>query len=208
MNADDIFEMIQPFIAALIGGGMTLLATFLTFKRTSKAAVQTERRKLSHDSAREITTQLALAAGIARQHREPESLDLTKEGQDKMADCLAAMTHHAGYIDDEILQASVDEAIDFLRPPPKFEIYLARPVPSIVAALQRWLGPMVQAHILDQAMPEEPDFLTEFRETYQDVLDEWEAYVEFVDQKRAEKREAQKAQKAADIAAQTSADLT
>lgn len=202
MNADDIFKMVQPFIAALIGGGMTLLATFLTFRRTSKAALQSERRKLSHDSAREITTQLALAAGIARQHSDPESLDLTNEGQDKMADCLAVMTHHAGYIDDEILQASVEEAIEFLSPPPKFEIYLARPVPSIVAALQRWLGPMVQAHILDQPMAEEPGFVAQFRDTYQDVLEEWNAYVEFVDQKRAEEREAQKAQKAANIAAQ------
>jgi hypothetical protein len=159
LNADDIFKMAQPFITALIGGGMTLLATFIAFRRTSKAAAEAERLKFSHESAREITTQLAAAAGIARQHGDPKSLDLTNEGRAQITDGIAAMAHHAGYIDDTILQASVDEATDFLRPPPRFEIYLARPVASIIADLKRWAGPMVQAHILDQPIPEEPDFL-------------------------------------------------
>jgi hypothetical protein len=203
-TADDIFKMIQPFIGALIGGGVTLAATQITFRNTNKSTIATERRKLSHDSAREITSQLAVAAGIARRHRERDSLDLTPEGQNELADCVTAMEHHARFLSDSVLQASVDEAVDFLRPPPEFELHLGRSVQGIIYDLQRWLVPMVQSHILGDAMPDEPAFLKNYRDTYAIAEEVWDDFVKWEERKRTEEREARKAQRTAETDAQES----
>ncbi|WP_454810603.1 hypothetical protein [Paenarthrobacter nitroguajacolicus] len=207
MNADDITKMLPPLIGALVGGGITLLATHITFKRTGKATIATERRKLSHDSAREITTQLAVATGIGRQHRKYDSLDLTKEGRDLLAECVAIMEHHTRYIDDEVLHASVDEAIEFLRPPPQFEDYLGKSVPVIIYDLQIWLGPMVQSHVRGEQMPEEPDFITHYRSAYELVDERWESFMADDELWRVEEREAKKARKEAADAAQATSYL-
>jgi hypothetical protein len=99
------------------------------------------------------------------------------------------MAHHARYIHDETLKASVNEAVGFLRPPPHFEEMLGKSVPGIVYDLESWLGPMVEAHILDQAMPQEPEFLTKYRLEYEAAEEMWNSAIETQEAYEAEERD-------------------
>lgn len=172
-----------------MGGALALVGGYVQGKRTEKATRATEQRKLSRDSAREITAHMATLSGVARKHRDPNSLDLTEQGQTELWDCCSAMAHHARYISDDTLKASVEEAVGFLRPPPHFEEMLGRSVPGIVFDLEHWLGPMVQAHILNQPMPEEPTFLATYRLEYEAAEDMWQGEIESQEAYEAEERE-------------------
>ncbi|AOY74463.1 hypothetical protein ARZXY2_4964 (plasmid) [Arthrobacter sp. ZXY-2] len=164
---------------------MALYGGYVASKRTDKLTRVTERRKLSHDSAREITSQLAVALVIGRRHRVHDSFDLTTEGQDELAEVLAKIEHHARYIDDGPLQDAVTEAVSFLRPPPDFEIFLGKSVTGIIEDINRWIGPLVRAHVLCDKLPKEceklpqpdPDFLAKYRDTYKETQAEWEAQI-------------------------------
>ncbi|QNE14862.1 hypothetical protein [Pseudarthrobacter sp. NBSH8] len=185
----DILTSLQPFLGPIIGGGLALLGGFIQGKRTEKATRETERRKLSHDSAREITAQLATLSGVARKHRDHNSLDLTEQGQAELWDCCSAMAQHARYISDNGLQDAVVEAVSFLRPPPYFEEVLGKSVPGVVYDLEGWLGPMVQAHIMSQTMPQRPDFLADYRNAYADAEEMWASQIETQEAYYAEERE-------------------
>lgn len=191
----DPLTLIQPVIGPMIGGALTLVGGYVASKRTDKATRATERRKLSHDSAREITSQLAVAAVIGRRHRDHASLDLTRDGQHELAEVLSKMEHHARYIDSKPLQDAVTEAIGFLRPPPHFEAYLEKSVPGIIHDLSLWIGPMVQAHVLCDKPPTqcdkpltEPAFLKKYRDKYQEVAANWEDFIVQTEAAEAEKR--------------------
>lgn len=196
--ADDIFKMIQPVIGPAVGGALALVGGAVQAKRTDKATKATERRKLSHDSAREVTSLLAIATGIGRRHHDHSAFDLTKAGRDELADCVSTMEHHSRYISDKQLQDAVVEAVSFLRPPPHFEEHLGKSVPVIIWNVQRWIGPMVQAHVLGETMPKEPDFLKGYRSTYKEVESNWEDLIAWQEKKEAEEREAKQAQRKAD----------
>jgi hypothetical protein len=86
---------------------LTLFGGYFASKGTDKVTRPTERRKPSHGSSREITSQLAVAAVFGRRHRDHASLDLTREGQDELAEVLSKMEHHANYIDSKPLQDAV-----------------------------------------------------------------------------------------------------
>lgn len=200
----DPLTLIQPVIGPVIGGGLALVGGYVASKRTDRATRATERRKLSHDSAREITSQLAVAAVIGRRHRDHASLDLTQEGRDELAEVLSKMEHHVKYIDSQVLQDAVTEAIGFLRPPPDFEAYLEKSVPGIIHDLSLWIGPMVQAHVLCDKPPSqcdkpltEPAFLEKYRDTYQEVAANWEDFIV-----SAEAAEAEERRKAREVVAQ------
>ncbi|KUM36485.1 hypothetical protein [Arthrobacter sp. EpRS71] len=178
----DPVTLIQPVIGPLIGGALTLFGGYVASKRTDKATRVTERRKLSHDSAREITSQLAVALVIGRRRRIHDSFDLTQEGQDELAEVLAKIEHHARYIDDAPLRDAVAEAVSFLRPPPDFEILLGKSVTGIIEDVNRWIGPLVRAHVLCDKLPTqcekppnaEPDFLNTYRSKHQEAQVDWE----------------------------------
>lgn len=193
----DPLTLIQPAIGPMIGGALTLAGGYFASKRTDKATRVTERRKLSHDSSREITLQLATATAIARRHRDPGSLNLTTDGENELAEVVSKMEHHARYIDDKPLRDAVSEAIGFLQPPPDFEAYLGKSVPGIIHDLNVWLGPMVQAHVTCDKLPNEcgkppltePTFLTTYREKYMEADNEWEAFILRAEQADAEERQ-------------------
>ncbi|MDQ0664695.1 hypothetical protein QFZ35_003193 [Arthrobacter ulcerisalmonis] len=190
----DILTTLQPAIGPVAGGALTLIGGYFASKRTDKAARATERRKLSHDSAREVVSQLGAASGIARRNRVSGSFQLTEAGNDQLMDCCSTMEHHARYIDDAKLQEAVTEAIGFLRPPPEFEEYLGKSVSRIVYDVQQWIPPMVQAHIMGKPMPDEPDFLPAYRSTFEEVEDNWNRAIEHEDQ--AYREEVEKAKTA------------
>lgn len=185
----DMVTFFQPALGAVIGGSMALLGGYFQAKRTDKSTRATELRKLSHDSAREITTQMARLSGIARRHRDGNSLDLTDEGQTELWDCCSAMENNARYITEKPLREAVNEAVSFLRPPPHFEELSGKSVPGIVHDLERWLGPMVQAHILSREKPGEPDFLKNYRDSLADAEDMWNEQVQMQEEYNAAERE-------------------
>lgn len=185
----DILTLLQPALGPALGGALALFGGYIQGKRTDKATKETERRKLSHDSAREITAQMATLSGVARRHRDHNSLDLTEQGQAELWDCCSVMSHHARYINDKALQDAVVEAVSFLRPPPYFEEIVGKSVPGIVFDLDRWLGPMVQAHIMNQAMPTEPDFLENYRAAHETAEEMWTDQIETQEAYYAEERE-------------------
>jgi len=185
----DILTFLQPAFGPALGGALALFGGYVQAKRTDKATRETERRKLSHDSAREITAQVATLSGVAHRHRDHDSLDLTEQGQAELWDCCSAMAHHARYINDKALKDAVVDAVSFLRPPPYFEEIMGKSVPGIVYEVERWLGPMVQAHIMNEAMPKEPDYVAGFRAAYSDAGEMWASTIESQEAYYAEERE-------------------
>lgn len=184
----DLLEMFQPAIGTAVGGLLAIAGGYFQSRRTDRSTKEAERRKLSHDSARQITAELATLASVLPRHQEPRSFWLTNEGDAKLEESWAAIRNHALYLSDDALYDSVIEAGQFLFPPYPFPELLRRSLPQIAEDVEGWLAARMRAHIKGSPMPPEPEFLGEYRSHYASAEEiqeeENEARAQFAAQER------------------------
>lgn len=194
----DFFEILQPAVGPAAGGLIALAAGYFQSRRANKTSIEAERRRISHDSAREITAELATLSTVLPQQIEGRWGELSIEGSNRVDAAWAVIRHHALYLSDPALQESVVEAGKYLLPPAPFPQFVGKIMPSIVRDIESWLGPRMQSHIQGKPMPPEPAFLKRFRSELVNADDQQREENERYDEWMAEERELLRAERAGD----------
>lgn len=169
-------DVIVPFGSAFLGGLLAVLAGVIQGALAAKHAKEARKKELSVESARNVDTQLLELEHIMYTYTDSTTGHLKSDGIEKIASRCTEMELHRRYIDDATIQQAVREAVQFLRPDSPFDASPGESTATVIKSIIRWLRPMLEAHVMDRALPPEPAYVQSYRDAYEDAKARWDRF--------------------------------
>ena len=182
-------DFIVPLAATIIGGVLAFLGSLFQSKRAERQTKEARRRELSIESARNLDIQLLELEHVLHDYVDYQKRSLKTGAYEKIALICTALELHRRYIDDDQIQQAVSEAILFLNPNNMFDISPDESTATVTKKIIKWLRPMIQAHIIDETLPPEPEYIETYRLAYKDGKQREERFWNQIDQASAPKDE-------------------
>ena len=169
----DWTAVIPAACGAVIGGGLSFLGGSWQASRAATRQRQTEVRKRSEDSAAEAMAILHDIRKTAENHPDKgggwPGFWLSSDGTDLVNARIVDLERSARLITNLELQARIKSAASYLSAPQEFQHLEGEAVVATTRRLESWISDNVTAYLTDVALPDPPDHIKSYDDSYQEA---------------------------------------